>query len=96
MGVIEILNKQAREEGILIGIEMTQKEIDKIRNEADKVRSEADKVRSEADKEKYNNTKLVIKNMQNEGFTIEKIANLLSMSEEEVRTFFNQLNSELD
>jgi hypothetical protein len=77
MGVDEILNKQAKEEGIAIGME---KGIEKGRTEAEIIH--------------HNMLKSVVANMRNEGFSVSKIANLMSVSESQVEAFFRELDRE--
>ena len=70
MGVIEILNKQAREEGIQIGIERTRKEVEKTLLE----------------KDKENEVKLVSAYLMltQKGFSIDEIAEILGTKVAEI------------
>jgi predicted transposase YdaD len=77
MGVDEILNKQAKEEGIAIGMEKGM-----------------EKARTEAELKHHNMLKSVIFNMRKEGFSVAKIANLMTVSENQVEAFFRELDSE--
>ena len=86
MGVDEILNKQAKEEGIALGFEKgIEKGIEKGRKEA----------LSEAEIKQHILLKSVIANMRNESFSIEKIANLMALSLKQVKAFFKELDAYL-
>jgi predicted transposase YdaD len=81
MGVEEILIRQAKDEGYQLGEE---KGMEKGRQEE----------RTQAEKEKHALLKGTIDNMRAEGFSIDKIANLMNLTVIQVKDFWTELDKE--
>ncbi len=86
MGVEEILVRQAKEEGYQLGEEKgMEKGEEKGRQEE----------RTQAEKEKHDLLKGTITNMRKEGFSIDKIANLMNLTVAQVKSFYKELDKKV-
>ena len=85
MGVVEILIKQAKEETAAVQIQAKQ-----AKEEAAAVQIQAKQAKEEATAQ----TKIAVSNLRKEGFSTEKIAYLLAMDVDKVKTLLNELDAE--